>query len=213
MVRGLIISLLLALPLPLGSHAQILSGILNVRGTSVPACGAIGSPCTDSFAGSSLSGNWIQNVGVWGVASGVAYLTSTDSSNHGEAYYDAVTFTNNQFAKVTVSSVSGPQEYGPSVRNTSSGAYRLGCDGTSLTLWVVTWPSSYTLLGTSTCSSGDQLFLGASGTTITGYDVTLGSTHIAVADSTWGSGYPGLAGYRTTTPTIGVSNWIGGDQP
>src|ERR1019366_4488481 len=212
MVRGLIISLLLALPLPLGSHAQFLSGILNVRGTSVPACGAIGSPCTDSFPGTSLSSNWVTNVAVWQVASGQAQIANSGYV-HGEAYYNAATFTNDQFAEVTVGTVSGTEEYGPSIRNTSSGAYRLGCNGTSLTLWVVTWPSSYTLLGTSTCSSGDQLFLGASGTTITGYDVTLGSTHIAVADSTWGSGYPGLAGYRTITPTTGVSNWIGGDQP
>jgi len=169
---------------------------------------------TDNFPGSSLSGNWTVANSSFVVSGGNA--SANTFSTRAWAFWNGVTFPNDQSSQVTIGTSTGVDgDEGVVVRAQGSGlnGYLMTCTPSGAVTPVCSIykavSGSYTQIGSSHVGGvhpGDAIRLDATGTTITGY---LNNVSIASGtDSTYSSGQPGI---QTTADSAKMTmrTWVG----
>lgn len=184
-----------------------------------------------SFTGTesplSEGGAWVKPSAFWGnlrKATGVGVAAVNTESL---MYYNAATFTANQFSQLTIAAVmTGGQLYFHYLAariNTTAGCYILatGLDvgANIIQLYVVANDGTFTQIGAnittvSNIAAGNVMRLEVVGTTLTvKMDQGSGLTTLRTAtDSTWSTGQPGLGGWaQAGSDVIFTSSWAAGD--
>jgi len=182
-------------------------------------------PATDAFTNTggtavaltTYSANWSYSTGTFNVDATGDNAYSTTSGNEGGAYWNADSFSADQYAQVTLSALTSGIAVGAAVRASAGGNY-YGCylEGTTYYLFRMN-AGSWTQLdtGTQSFSDGDALRLQVTGTNpcalvMLRNGVQFGSTYNDSDGARLTSGAAGICGYGdSTTPRI--DNWEGGN--
>jgi len=172
-------------------------------------------PATDSFTGTNgtqievYSANWTLNAGAIDIQSNaIAPDNPTDESG---AHWNADSFSNDQYAELTLAALASGYQIGPAVRaHVSAATYYIYYTDGGATQIAKMVGGVWTQLGSDLANpaNGSVLKLEVSGTTLTAYDddVSQGSR----TDSSIASGYAGVAAYGDNTTTRG-DNFEGGN--
>jgi hypothetical protein len=164
-----------------------------------------------------LAGNWSTPTGANALQLSSNAVTYTDFNNDSSAYYNAITWPNDQYSQCncTVSNEGGGQGFGPSCREASGALtrYRLVASTAASNNFELSKEvsGSFTLIWdrTSTFTSGNLVRLEAQGTTLRAYNngVQIGAS---TTDSSIASGSAGLL-YSSRAATASGDNFEGGD--
>ncbi|HLJ85999.1 MAG TPA: RHS repeat-associated core domain-containing protein [Candidatus Angelobacter sp.] len=165
-----------------------------------------------------LSSNWVVEDGQFGISASKLAPVAGGFDGRGLAYWGG-SFSNDQFAQVTLASVSSSSSMGPAVRVSPSGLnyYAFGAAGSGASgnywLWKTVNGARTTLAtGPTAHNVNDVLRLEVTGTTLT---AKINGTVVAtVTDSTFQSGNPGIQSNPGVNPGSApwetISNWTGG---
>jgi len=181
---------------------------------------------SDTFpsAQNPIAGNWTNcsNSGAGGlkIASAGAVETIITNSALGQgAFYNAVSFPNDQWSSIVVGAKSNGQYLGPGVRVTSTGSpgfewdgYWFAIEGAGGAVIQRVASSGGTTIasGVSALSVGDVLTLWVVGTHLTAYHN--GVSILTATDSTYTSGAAGMNMYSPTSITTNqIASWQGGE--
>ncbi len=159
---------------------------------------------------SSCDSNWtLLGSSVFTLSSGKVYSNLTTANTM--AQWTAGSFNVNQYAEITLSTLSGAGYIGVAVRTQTGAHSGYGAYANNQDVKIVEWSGgsvTSTHYTGSAYSPGDILRLEISGTTLT--LKKNGTTVTTVSDeATYSSGRPGLAGYGNTSNTNGDS-WYAG---
>lgn len=187
--------------------------------SSTPACGAIGTPCTDNFIGSgALNSPWQTSLSGWSAyATGAISRSSSFAVGSGAfdtsvAIYNGGSMASNQFSQVTLTALGAGVGAGLCVRCTTGGnGYVWGA--TASLVSCSAGSCTYLTSCSYTPAAGQVLKLGISGTTITCY--VNGASVGSISDSTYSSGSPGIVIQNNSaggTSGVELSTWSGGSQ-
>ena len=188
--------------------------------TGCTGCGPFvlgGNQVSDNFARANggLGANWTTVDGTCTINNNLVVFTA-GSSTFGLCNYTAVSFSNDQYAEVTMEGgLTSGQLGGVGVRQGSTvplTGYFLYC-GHSFTLLTreIAGVNS-TLATTAGCFAGDVMKLSVSGTTVTSYKN--GIIQAQVTDNTIASGVPAILGQNVGTQAFvtrfyaGNANWV-----
>lgn len=159
---------------------------------------------------------------VWDVVSGTSNAqilsnratTTTDNADHAEIY-NGVSWPDDQWAAITVHSISSVSRVAAGVRWSGSAVtgYIAECSPSQITLYRAV-SGSWTSLGSysGTVSGGDVVLLEASGSSLTVKQN--GTTRITATDSSISSGAAGIYLWRAAgepANTHGIDAWEAGD--
>jgi hypothetical protein len=179
----------------------------------------MGVLATDNFDrsnGASLGANWTASGGGWSIASNLAVPTSTASD--ATAFYNAVTWPNNQYSQAKLSGIGGNVNDGTGpglcVRKNSSTAARyrfVAHHAATQNTELSVFNTSYALVWnrTQAWTNADTLYLEIQGTTliakVNGAAIGTSTTNSAIS-----SGNAGVD-YSSTLNTPSDNDWEGGD--
>ncbi len=176
-------------------------------------------PATDAFTNTdgvqltTHSASWTLNDGDFDI---ITNQISPDDPATGEngAHWNADTFANDHYAKITATLMSGGGGIGVAVRcNTSGtqnyyGTYWLSSGNIySFTVISGTWTQKG--LVTSLIALNDEIEIRATGTAIDIYINSVKNTTLSFTDSSLTTGAAGLSGYAGGS--LPADNWEGGD--
>jgi len=169
----------------------------------------------DNFERSTLGNNWTVRTG------SVSIVNSSDmkggSSNHNLATFTAASFDNDQWAEITIASMTAGDETHVCVRVPSTGnvdGYCLATDGTFFEIWEMNnlaWGGQKATSATNPVA-GDTIRIEAEGTTLRGY--LNGQLMMTGSDATYTSGYPALMTWKSSAvPTATIEAFAADDLP
>jgi hypothetical protein len=158
----------------------------------------------------SYNANWVENSGTFNIKNvGGAFgvLAATYVGGNALASWQGASFSADQWAQLTMFTVTSGQGIGPAARvaaSGNSGYFYRPASATTRVLYKIN-AGSYTLLGTSNTSHanaiGDVLRIAVIGSSIRCYINGALESFGAITDATLASGFPGIEG---TTTTIGA---------
>jgi hypothetical protein len=206
-------------------------GVLNVPVTNIPQTDLVqlGSDNGTGANANPIGGNWttVATSGNFGPIQRVSnqFQNSSASTPEGTAYWNAATWTNDQYSQVTFYTTSTAVDEGAVTRASTSGAAtcynffwngNIGSAGSWFLQKVVAGSATTIVTGSVTNSPALAVSQGD-----TFMDVVIGTTHYlyydnllfyAVSDSAISSGAPGMMFFNTTTPATAIlSAWAGGN--
>ena len=160
-------------------------------------------PVSDNFNRASLGSNWTVMRGVVSMPGSVAAMADS-LANHSTAWWNADTFSADQFAEIVISNVGFDGYMGVAVRCDTGGAITLyGYHGSQFEQSLFKFVAgTYTLLGNdgvNVFANGDVIRLEIQGTSLVAKQN--GVTRFSVTDSSIASGAAGIQGYTSTAGT------------
>lgn len=154
----------------------------------------------------SLSANWTTKNGSFSVNATNGVIAT--SANECGAYWNAATFNANQWAQITMKTVTSGQYVGVSVRGSTSGFYEFYASADTWYLAYYTTGYNQIATGSRTFAINDVLRFEISGSTIT---IKInGSLLNTWTDTHLTTGAPGISGYGSTAGCTGAT-WSGGN--
>jgi len=193
------------------------SGPTTLSGTTLVAMTPVSAViASDTFLDSVLSPNWTVNDGSFSTAEACLQIATVGGGGRALAWWNAYTFTANQFAKATANIVgtNASDGLGVAVRVAASGetAYVFYCTSTTYhVLKIVSGTATSLASGAHALVQYDTLYLEANGTTITA--LINGTSVYSGTDSAIATGQPGIAGVGVYPSSNSSSIWYGGNLP
>ena len=186
-------------PTPVINYAESTDGVTwaTTKNSNPPTA-------TDNFPGTSLSGNWTVGSGAFAVNANA--VSTNNNLVVSSAWWNASSFTNDQYAQATVLSLAGDGG-GPAVRLSGTSGYMAYFNVSGLYLIDVVTTSILATYAAPTV--GQVVGISAVGTTITAYVNGVAVGH--VTSSTYASGAAGLAGYDSVGYTSTYGSWSAGN--
>lgn len=175
----------------------------------------------------SEGGAWVRPSAFWGNMRKANGLGVAAVNTESGMYYNAATFTANQFSQATIGTVMTAGQlyfhYIHARMNTTAGAYTLATGGdvgaNIVQLYSVSNAGTFTQIGAdittpANVAPGNVLRLEVVGTTLT-VKIDQGSGLVTLrtaTDSTWSSGQPGIGGWaQAGSDFLFTSAWAAGD--
>lgn len=200
----------------------VLQNNLTIAGPTCAGCGPftpsgtqVADACTEAN-GPLNSSNWTVTSGTWAYSNGSCTYTAVDGSGRALAVYTNGTFSNDQKAIATLTSIAGSGSMGLAVRGSTSAdtAYTLLQQGASMSLFKVVAGTGTNLV--PTCTATPPLFTvfeldvqGQSPATITVKEN--GVQVCSTTDSSITSGNPGFFAVTTPSSTVSMNNFFAGN--